>query len=320
VLHSLPWILLCIALVLVSFEVSNHPPSQLWAAFSNIPALFILCALGFTILAYLILACYDLLALRYTGHHLTLRQALLASLIGYAFSNNTGHAWATGGSVRYRFYTAWGIPGWDVLKISLFLGVSYILGVLTLGFVGTLLMPEDMLSRIERPEIIHILMILSAASLVFYWGLIILRRNRPFTFRQNRIVLPSPSITFGQTIVSCLDLLVAALPLWFFLPEFVDLPFGIFIVTFVVAQVAGLLSQVPGGIGVFEASFLWLAAPTLTPEHKIALLVALMLYRCVYFFLPLIFAAITLVVYEIRTRHVSVGDALKSVKSDILHD
>jgi phosphatidylglycerol lysyltransferase len=62
-----------------------------------------------------------------------LRRILLTSFIGYGISNNTGHAWASGGSVRYRFYSDAGVPGRDIAKISLFLALTFLVGVVTLG-------------------------------------------------------------------------------------------------------------------------------------------------------------------------------------------
>ncbi|MEI6259393.1 MAG: hypothetical protein WCR46_05750 [Deltaproteobacteria bacterium] len=120
--HLLPLFLFGLALFIVHNELKTHHIDHVLQSVKGVPARILIAAVALTVLNYIVLAGYDLLALRYTGHgQIPVPKVLAASLISYAISNNTGHAWAAGGSVRYRFYSVWGIPGWDVLKISLFL-------------------------------------------------------------------------------------------------------------------------------------------------------------------------------------------------------
>lgn len=310
--HLLPLILFGVALAIVQQEIKIHPLGQIIGAIKAIPVSLMLTAIGLTIVNYFLLAGYDILALRYTGHKVPLSKVVMTALIGYAISNNTGHSWASGGSIRYRFYTAWGVPGWDVVKISLFLGITYLLGVLTMGLAGTILMPADLRGRIENPQFIVWLMIACAGSLLLYWGLVIFRR-KPLVIRGTELGLPSFMLTVCQTAVSCFDLFLAAVVLWLFMPDHPAVDFQTFLVIYVVAQVAGLISQVPGGIGVFEGSFLWLAGGLLPPEHHLALVSALVLYRMVYYFIPLAFAGMGLLGYEGYVRRTALAEGSRVV-------
>lgn len=310
--HFLPLILFALALAVVHHEIRLHPLTEIKGAIGRIPVASLLAAAGLTAVNYLALAGYDLLALRYAGHRLPLRKVILASLIGYAISNNTGHSWASGGSVRYRFYTSWGLPGWDVLKISAFLGITYILGVLTLGLAGILLMPADMRGGIENPQILPVLTAICALSLLAYWALVLFYR-KPLVLGNATLSLPGPAMTLAQTLVSSIDLLLAALILWVLLPGGSGMGFETFLVIYVVAQVAGLLSQVPGGIGVFEGAFLWLAGATVPDDMHLALIGALALYRAVYFFLPLALAGASLLLCEIYERRKILAEGGKAV-------
>jgi uncharacterized membrane protein YbhN (UPF0104 family) len=66
---------------------------------------------------------------------------------------------------------------------------------------------------------------------------------------------------------------------------------------FVLSQVAVLVSQIPAGLGLFEAVILGGLAPAVTGH---ATLLALLLYRAIYFALPLLAASVSLGVGELQ--------------------
>ena len=72
-------------------------------------------ALLFTALNYAILTGYDFLAFAYIGKRLSWDRIALASFLAYAIANNVGFAMLSGASVRYRFYTRWGVGANDLL-------------------------------------------------------------------------------------------------------------------------------------------------------------------------------------------------------------
>ncbi len=298
----IPFVLMGIALMIVHHEIQVHNLRDISRTVYDMPWLVVAASIVLMVINYLILAGYDTLALRYTGNrHIPLRKVMLTSLISYAISNNTGHAWAAGGSIRYRFYTTWGVPGWDILKISLFLGLTYIVGVMTMGLGGTLLLPQSVRDSIENPHMIDVMMVSCAAFLAVYWGAIIFWR-KPVRIKGVEVAMPSPLAGIGQTLIACFDLILAGAVLWVFLAGQVPFGFETFIIIYILAQVAGLLSQVPGGIGVFEGAFLWLLSGTINDEQHLIVVSALVLYRIIYFFLPLLVAGVGLFAYEMHVR------------------
>jgi len=301
--HLLPLFLFGLALFVVHDELKTHHINHILLSVKAVPARFLAAAVALTILNYLVLAGYDLLALRYTGHdQIPVLKILAASLISYSISNNTGHAWASGGSVRYRFYSAWGIPGWDVLKISLFLTVTYFLGILTLGLFSSLLLPKYLLHPLKNPQMIHWLTVICSLSLGGYWAAVFFWR-KPLIIKGMEFRLPSIAMTFGQTWIAAIDVVLSSLVLWVFLSGRVEISFTAFLLVFVLAQVAGVISQIPGGIGVFESAFLWLvSAIQTTHHHHPSLIGALFLYRTIYYFLPLMLAGGGLLSYEAFAR------------------
>ena len=78
---------------------------------------------------------------------------LLASFSGFAVSNNTGHSLISGPSVRYQFYSADGIEGWDILRLSAFLSLMYLLGVISLAVFAYLCYRAGVTPFRARPEV-----------------------------------------------------------------------------------------------------------------------------------------------------------------------
>ena len=300
--HWLPVVLFACALFIVHKQLAVHNLSDILVTLKAMPIPIVFTALALTVINYLVLAGYDWLALRFTGHsQIPLRKMIPAALLSYAISNNTGHAWAAGGSIRYRFYSKWGVPGWDILKISLFQAVTYLLGALSLGLVGSLILPHYLSSTIQEPLAIHWVSLICAISLLAYWSGVFLWR-KPLLIKGFELHLPSPPMAFWQTLVASIDVVLSSLVLWVLLLNQVDIDFGAFLVVFVVAQVIGVISQVPGGIGVFESAFLWLMTDMDATDQHLILISALLLYRLIYYFIPLLLAGVGLLSYEIYSR------------------
>ncbi len=300
--HWLPVILFACALYIVHKQIKAHDLSDILFRLEAMPFRIVIASVVLTVINYFVLAAYDWLALRYTGHgHIPVPKMIAAALLSYAISNNTGHAWAAGGSIRYRFYSKWGVPGWDILKISLFQTITYLLGALSLGLIGSLVLPHYLSRTVQVPYAIHWVSVLCLGSLLFYWGAVWLWR-KPLNIKGFEISLPSPKMAFWQTVVSSIDVVLSSLVLWVLLLGKIDIDFGAFVVVFVVAQVVGVLSQVPGGIGVFESAFLWLMSDIEAIDQHLVLVGALLLYRVIYYFMPLLIAGISLLGYEIYSR------------------
>lgn len=300
--HYLPMLLLIGAVSMVYCQLNTDDLNNILSSLQDTSLRAIVTALAFTAINYLLLAGYDWLALRFTGHqHIPLSKILPTAVLSYAISNNTGHAWAAGGSIRYRFYTQFAIPGWDILKISLFETMTYLIGAVSLGLIGSLLFPYYVPSGVAIPSAIHWVSVICATILIGYWCAIGLWR-KPLKLNAFEMYLPTLRMTLAQTLLASVDILLSALVLWVLLADNINLDFGAFLAIFVLAQVLGFVSQVPGGIGVFESVLLWLMADIQATDQHLIVLGALLLYRVIYYFIPLLLAGLGLLVYEIDTR------------------
>lgn len=290
----LPPVFFLIAAVVVYKELAAYNIKDLSQVVTGFPPKLVALAVLLTFVNYLFLGFYDWTGLRYTGHKLPLRKVIPTSFISYAISNNTGHALISGSSIRFRFYTAWGVAGWDILKLSLFLVLTFMIGALTLEVGSLSLMPDKYLPGIDLPQTIKILTGVSAFILLLFWIAVFFYR-KPLRIKDIDFRLPSPGLALMQTIIACIDITMAAYILYIFVGNSVDVPFASFLIIYVIAMLLGLFSQVPGGIGVFEGAFLWLAGPEFDSAPLVG---ALILYRIVYFFLPLAIAGIALATLE----------------------
>ncbi|MEO8418510.1 MAG: bifunctional lysylphosphatidylglycerol flippase/synthetase MprF [Methylophilaceae bacterium] len=310
-LHKLTPAISIVLFVMVIFVVHHEIEIYHWQdirqALQNFPVpLMAICA-GVTLLSYLALSFYDYLALEYAGEKLPYHRVALTSFLSYAISNNIGHAWLTGGSMRYRLYSGWGIAGASIAKVVAFCTITYFVGALTLLVGGYVFSQNHSLIAERLPQgSMQVAIMLGAVSLIAWWGLVIFYR-KPVIIKGFSLTVPKLSLALRQLLVALLDLLLASVVLYLPLNHYTGMPFGDFLVLYIFAQLAGLISQIPGGIGIFEGSFVFLAAGNYSAPH---IIVSLIIYRAIYYFMPLLLASILLVTYELRMR--------RTIRSDFM--
>jgi phosphatidylglycerol lysyltransferase len=266
------------------------PASALWLAAS------------LTALDYLLLTVYDLLALRYAGRSLPTARVLFTSFIAYAFGNSVGLSLLSSGSVRVRLYSQWGLGAADITKIIAFTAAQLWAGLLPLAGVALLV---DAPGSLPRP-LAHALGALALLLVAAYLALAAL--GREYTVRGISLRLPSLPLAAAQVAVSAADWALAGLVLYLLLPAEAALGFPAFLGVFVAGQVAGLASQLPGGVGVFETIVLTALTPAVAAPAALSSLVA---YRVVYYLVPFLVAFVLLVANELVVRREHVGRVLR---------
>jgi phosphatidylglycerol lysyltransferase len=250
-----------------------------------------------TALSFLALAGYDSSALRYVGVQVKRSTVLLTSFVAYALGNTIGIGILTGGAVRMRLYTAAGVEAGKVAQAIAFNAAAFGVGMVVLGAAGLAWGAAEVSDIIHFPiwlvRTLAILVLAAAAAFI----ILSMRGARELRIAGRWTVrLPPAGLAVKQLVISVIDLAASAAALWFLLPQgVVDLP-G-FVAFYAIAIAAGLISHVPGGLGIFEAIILLACGGRAPPEQ---ILGALVLYRCVYYLLPLLLATTLLAVYELR--------------------
>jgi phosphatidylglycerol lysyltransferase len=261
------------------------------------PASRLLAALALTALDYLVLTGYDLLAFEAIGRRLSRARIVVASFLAYAIANNVGFAMLSGASVRYRFYARWGVGAQELARIVVFYSVTFWLGLLALGGLSLVVTPLPAAYGLLSREPVALLGGLLMAVSLGYVATVALRR-RPLRLGRLELPLPRPWVGWAQLGVSALDWGLAAAVLYVLLPVS-RIGYLSFTGAFLAAQLLALLSHVPGGVGVFEGLMVLLLKPYVGPAE---LLPALVVFRAVYYLLPLVVALVVLVADEARQR------------------
>src|SRR5215217_8169861 len=98
---------------------------------------------GFVLAGYVTLTLYDFFALRTIGQNtVPYRIAALAGFTSYAIGHNLGATVFTGGAIRFRIYSAWGLSIVDVAKIAFVTGLTFWLGNAFVLGLGMAISPE----------------------------------------------------------------------------------------------------------------------------------------------------------------------------------
>ena len=291
------------ALAMIGRELSSVHFRDVLAQLHQVGRWPVVLAVVLTALSYLVMTGYDQLAVRYIGHRRGVGQVSVAAFLGYAFSNNLGTLLGAG-AVRLRIYGGWGLSGGQILSFILFTSSSAWLGLATLS--GTVLLFSPIPANVNLP-LLHgstFLLGLVLLALVGAYLALCLWWRRALHVRGWSFKLPTIKLALGQLLVGSLDWLLASTVLYVLLTPMAHVPFVTFLAVFLLAQLAGIVSHVPGGLGVFETVLLLLLSPPV--EHE-ALLSAIILFRLTYYLLPLTVAGLSLGGFELLRHRRRIG-------------
>lgn len=292
-------VLFVLAIGAITKEFQNYTFAELVASFNSIPTRDKLGAIFLTVLGYLSMTGFDFLGFRYIDRSLAPGKIIRTSFISYALGNTIGLTIFSGTAIRYRFYSPAGVGAIDIARVIGFTHFSFWLGMLAIGGVVYLFDP------LEVPKLLHLpfqtlrpVGAIFLGILVVYLGLAAIVK-KPLRIANEEFTLPSFSLSIALVIVSFVDWGLASGVLYVLLPDSYQMSFAAFFALYVFAMTAGVISNVPGGAGVFELIVLTLRPETVT---KPDLLGALIAYRGVYYLLPLLVAITLLVGYEIQRK------------------
>ena len=253
-------------------------------------------AAGFVACGYFTLTFYDWFALRAIGRReIPYRIAALSGFTSYSIGHNIGATVFTGGAVRYRIYSAWGLSAIEVAKICFIAGLTFWLGNATVLGLGIAYHPEaagliDQLPNSVNRSIAGAMLAVLASYVGWVWS-----APREIGRGEWKVNLPSGPSTLLQIGIGILDLACCALAMYMLLPAEPNVGFVTLAVVFVSATLLGFASHAPGGLGVFDAAML----VALWQFDKESVLAGLLLFRLLYYLAPFTMALIILGAREI---------------------
>jgi len=250
----------------------------------------------FVTAGYFTLTFYDLFAVRAIGRpDIPYRVNALAAFTSYSIGHNVGASVFTGGAVRYRIYSAWGLDAIEVAKICFIAGLTFWLGNVTVLGFGFAYHPDAASAIDQLPLWLNRALGLAAlATLVGYIAWV--WRTPRVIGRQNwQVTLPNGPLTLLQILIGIIDLTCCALAMYVLVPNEPHMIFIDVAVIFITATLLGFASHSPGGLGVFDAAML-IALWQYDAEE---LLAGLLIFRLLYYILPFALALATLGVREL---------------------
>lgn len=255
-------------------------------------------ALLCTIASYWVLSGYDWVALRYLGLQLPYLTVVWATFCSCAISYTVGVNLLSGGSVRYRIYVAAGLGAGDVVRITLFGMIAFSVGTSVVAAMALCLQPDIIAEFTGIPSVVLWNVGFVTLSLCIAFLALTFCKRTPIKIARWKVRLPSFQITLSQLIVSVVDMIFAGGCLYILLSN-PHLPFVGFLIVFSLSFIAGIVSHVPGGLGVFDGMILLTFKDTLPGESLAA---GLLVYRIVYYLIPLILATTALAIREVMGR------------------
>lgn len=258
----------------------------------------IVVAFALTIASYCVVIAYDVLAMQHVGRTVAFPRLALGSFVTYVGNHSVGPGFLGGGAMRYRLLTADGLEAAEIASVTALNLVTFWIAVLFLG--GAALVATPLRLPAHLPALEHVSRIAGAVLLaagVAYWAWTA-SATRRLRVRGFDVTLPHAGATGLQIILSSLEWTLGAAVLYSLLPATHALSFGRLAGIFVVARALGLVSYVPAGLGVFDATMVMFLAPY---HHAPVVVAALVLYRGVYL-LPLAASFVVVAAYEVTRR------------------
>lgn len=282
-----------VMLYFIHHELKTYSLASVKSALASIPSYKLILALFLVILNYLILTGYELLAFNVADIKLEKRKIMFTSFISYAFANFIGLSGLSSTSIRINLYSLWNINYKSILSIIKNVYLSFLVGVLLVGGISQIAFPND-LTRfgfiIDSTFFIGVGAVLAAMFFIFYFI-----AKKHFTLRD----------IFIQFILGLCDWLLISNILYLFLPSS-DINFGTFLSIFMCSQVLGVMSTIPGGLGVFDVVFVKLLNNYYPNDIVIAVLIV---YRILYYLAPFVIALVSFLFYKL----LRMKDSLKGV-------
>jgi glycosyltransferase 2 family protein len=244
-------------------------------------ALAALCVIG----AFCTLTFYDFFALRTIGkRHVPYRIAALSSFTSYTIGHNIGATVFTGGAIRFRIYSDYGLSAIDVAKICFLSGLTFWLGNTFVLGIGMAWHPWAASAMDQLPPAVNRLIAIGgiAAIVAYLVWLSVGEQRRELGQHGWKVVLPSARLTLVQILIGVVDLGFCACAMYLLMPAQPDIDFISLAVVFILATLLGFASHAPGSLGVFDAAML-VALPDFGREQLVATLVV---FRILYFMIP----------------------------------
>lgn len=306
------WLLAVVAIVMFALAskslfhmVHTLDIAQMKSVILATPPLTMFKAVCAVILSYLILSLYDLIAVRYVKSNIGYTKIINTSLTAFSIGNTIGIAVFSAGAVRFRYYGKEDIPSINIANIILLVSLAFSYGTFIILGISLVLNPHmlsQLLSKVSwlAPisesafQAVGFLVLISITASIMFAG----KSGRVFSIKQWQLSLPPAFVLIKLATVAVIDISMMAFIIYLLIPSNSNAAYLEIFSAYVQSLMAGLISNVPGGLGVFELTMV----ASLPKMDKTTLLSVLLLYRILYYFIPFILGILSFVLHEAYIR------------------
>ena len=291
---------LCLAGFMLFRMLRDIDPARVLAAVAAMPAGHIALCVLFVFGAYITLTFYDFFSLRTIGaRHVPYRIAAMAAFTSYSIGHNLGATVFTGGAIRFRIYSAYGLRIVDVAKIAFVTGLTFWLGNAFVLGLGMAISPEAASALDRLPPLVNQVTGVTVLIVIVSYLIWLLGGARQVGIRGVNVMLPNAPLTLVQILIGMFDLGLSALGMYMLLPAQPPAELLPFVVIFVLATLLGFISHTPGALGVFDAAILI----ALSQYAREDLLATLLMFRVIYYIVPFTVALCVMATRELWLAH-----------------
>ena len=275
------------AVYVVQREFRDLKVVDIQRAIAALPTSALVISFLWTLLAYGILTFYDRLATAYAGEKVSYGKVAFASFCAYTLAHNLGFAAVSGAAVRYRLYAHWGLTPLQIGKVIVFCSLTFGFGGLVLG--GSILFLEPDAIPLLGTRLPNWVMYAIGGAM---WAVVTAYATLSRVLGTVRVFgqvveLPGLRLAALQIILATVDVAVTASIFYALLPDVPGLTYPRFLGIYLASYTAGLVANLPGGLGVFDTAMLLGLAPYMQPPEIVG---AILVFRLYYYIIPLFLA------------------------------
>ncbi len=307
--------LFALAIWALDRELTHFHWREMWDSIQETSSARMALAFLFMLGSYGAIIVYCTHSFRYADRPLPWRKSAAFSLIIASVSMNLGAAVVTSNLVRARLLSREGFTIGEMARSAAAHGVFAVLGQMLLA--GAVLAWHAVTLPREVP--LHLISTRLAGFLLFMVAVaglaMLLARVQPIRFRNWQLPIPGRRLLLTGIGFGVLDWLFDSMVVVTLLPDAGVSTLQVLAIV-LLAQVAAVISHVPGGLGVFEAVILGLMPESVSQSQLIG---ALLIYRAIYFLLPLLVALVLFARTEWRPRSDSAPGKARSLHPFFKH-
>lgn len=281
----------------ISQKLQRYSIQDVLDSLSSIPKSHQSGAIFLMLTSYLMTTGYDILAFNYIGFPLNYGKIAFGAFISYTLSNNIGFALLTGSAIRYRLYSGWRVPPGVIAQVIAFANLTFWLGLFGVCGLVFLFTPLQIPLILDLPFVSVRPIGIIFVSLTLVYLIWVSFNNKPFKIRGWELNFPPAGLSLALILFAALDWGAAAGVLYLLLPEGSTPSYLSCFSLYLLAMTASMISNIPGGLGVFETVVITLVSPEANPAQVLASLLA---YRGIYYILPFITGTLLFGIYELK--------------------